>query len=121
MATVAQLLNAVYCAYLVRETVVPQPDLNLFSAAEVALHKCTIGGKITGKFDAPPEGQIAIQRALSTYEKQLVSIPARIVEAPKADLSNCCRPNLNSHRRPKLVLMHGRFTEQDAAHAQSKN
>ncbi|WP_217591063.1 hypothetical protein [Burkholderia sp. GbtcB21] len=79
VATVAQLLDTVNCAYLVHETVVRQPDLNQFSAAEVALHKCTIGGEITGKFDVPPEGQIAIQRVLSIYEKRLVSIPARIV------------------------------------------
>lgn len=51
----------------------------LFRAAEAALHKCAIGGEITGKFDIPTDGKIAIQRVLRTYDQQLVSVPASIV------------------------------------------
>ncbi|WP_157655440.1 hypothetical protein [Burkholderia ubonensis] len=79
MATVAQLLNAVYCAYLVHETVARQPNLNLFSAAEAALHECAVCGEITGKFDVSTDGKIAIQRVLGTYEQQLVTVPTYIV------------------------------------------
>jgi len=79
MSTVAQLLNAVYCAYFVHETVVRQPDLNLFSAAEAALHQCAVRGEITGKFDVSADGQIAIQRVLGMHDQQLVTVPAYIV------------------------------------------
>ncbi|VBT14650.1 Fis family transcriptional regulator [Burkholderia pseudomallei] len=96
MSTVAQLLNAVYCAYFVHETVVRQPDSNLFRAAEAALHKCAIRGEITGKFDVPIDGQIAIQRVLSTYDQQLVSVPASIVVDAESRLTELLSTEFSS-------------------------
>jgi len=96
MSTVAQLLNAVYCTYFIHETVVRWPDLNLFSAAEAALHQCALCGEISGKFDVSADGQTGIQRVLGMYDQQLITVPAYIVVDPEIRLTELLSTEFSS-------------------------
>ncbi|MGC3030118.1 hypothetical protein ACPUER_34190 [Burkholderia sp. DN3021] len=85
---VAQLFSAVYCAYFVHEATTGRTDLDVFRAAELALHDCAVRGKAEGKFTTTTDGMIAAQRVLTLRDEQLLNVPPTSSPTPKHDPLN---------------------------------
>ncbi|WP_175958567.1 hypothetical protein [Burkholderia sp. BCC0405] len=71
--------SPLYCAYFIRKATGGTGDVSLFRDAEAALRESAVRGEKCGNFTPSVDGGVAIQRVLSLYVQQLLSVPVYIV------------------------------------------
>ncbi|WP_144155458.1 hypothetical protein [Paraburkholderia sp. BCC1885] len=78
--TVGRLFHCIYVAYFVREATIGRFDLNVFRAAEAALHEMVTAAKGSGVYEISGDGCIQIEHVLAMHDRQLATIPRHVIE-----------------------------------------
>jgi hypothetical protein len=77
---VGRLFHSTYMAYFVHEATTGRVDLDVFRAAEAALHEMAVAEKGNGVYEISGDGCTAVEQVLAIHDRQLESIPCHVIE-----------------------------------------